>query len=404
MGGLWGLLVAQFVFVSVNGLIVANGAAGGLASVRERTGAASAVLGALQYGGGMIGSALVGSLANAAPVPMGAIMALAGLGAVLSTLWVTKARRPSERTCSLPPDLRISGGFGIDRYVYPVYIPAIRPWTSEIAMLNNKIALVTGSATGGIGLATCRALAAHKCNIILHGLGERAAIETTREALAKEFGVKVAYSDADLTSVEQIEALVAMIDREFGGIDILVNNAVARNRATIEGLTKERWDIAVAVNLSAPFHLIRLALPHMKKANWGRIINIASNLGLQGTNMRSDYVATKHAIVGLTRAVALEVLDYGITCNSIAPGSTKTQQAEWQIAEIMKQTKTNREEATKLFLSNKQPSRRIVLPEHIAELILFLCGDAASEMTGSPIAIDGGWVAGSVIDWTTPTR
>ena len=264
-------------------------------------------------------------------------------------------------------------------------------------MLTNKVALVTGSATGGVGFATAKCLAQRKCNIVLHGLGDAAAIETNRKQLADEFGVQVIYDGADLSRLDRIEALVASVGKQFGGIDILVNNAVSRNRGPIESLTPEQWDRALAVNLSAPFHLMRLVLPHMKKNNWGRIINIASNLGLQGTNNRSDYVATKHGIVGLTRAIAMETVQYGITCNAIAPGSTLTQQPEWQIVEIMEKTGKTRDEATKMFLGNRQPSRRFVLPEHVGELIAYLCSDSASEITGSPIAIDGGWLAGNLL-------
>ena len=264
-------------------------------------------------------------------------------------------------------------------------------------MLTEKVALVTGSATGGIGLATARALAAKKSHVVIHGLGDVTVIENTRKQIADEFGVRVIYSGADLSRYEQIEQLIRDVEDEFGGVDILVNNAVSRNRGAIESLTKEQWDRAVAVNLSAPFHLIRLILPHMKKKNWGRIVNISSNLGFQGTNDRSDYIATKHGVVGLTRSIAMETVDYNITCNVIAPGSTKTQQAEWQLVEIMEKQGKTREEATRYFLGQRQPTGRFVLPEHVAELISFLCTNAASEITGSPISIDGGWLAGSVL-------
>jgi 3-hydroxybutyrate dehydrogenase len=264
-------------------------------------------------------------------------------------------------------------------------------------MLTGKVALVTGSATGGVGLATARALAQKGCRIILQGLGDAAEIEKTRKQLASEHDVDVYSFATDLSNVDEIEALVATIQRDIGTIDILVNNAVSRNRGPIESLSREQWDRAVAVNLSAPFHLMRLTVPAMKSQRWGRIINIASNLGLQGTNDRSDYVATKHGIVGLTRAIALETVRHGVTCNAIAPGSTLTQQPEWQIVEIMEKNNMTREEATQHFLKARQPSQRFVMPEHIGELIVFLCGDAASEITGSPIAIDGGWLAGNLL-------
>lgn len=264
-------------------------------------------------------------------------------------------------------------------------------------MLKGKVALITGSATGGVGLSTAATLAAQGCRIILHGLGDAAEIEKNRKQLADEHNVDVYSYRTDLSNVDEIEALVTTIERDIGPLDILVNNAVSRNRGPLESLTREQWDRAVAVNLSAPFHLMRLTVPGMKAKRWGRIINIASNLGLQGTNNRSDYVATKHGIIGLTRAIALETVRFGITCNAIAPGSTLTQQPEWQIVEIMKTENITREEATERFLAARQPSRRFILPEHIGQLIVFLCSDAASEITGSPIAIDGGWLAGNLL-------
>jgi 3-hydroxybutyrate dehydrogenase len=258
--------------------------------------------------------------------------------------------------------------------------------------IRGKCALVTGSI-GGIGHATLRALAAQGCNVMMHGLGDLAEIEQKRRAVAEEFGVKVAFNGSDLSKPDQIEELVRATERDLGSIEILVNNAAIRNMYPIEEMPPERWDYALAVNLSAPFHLIRLILPGMKRRQWGRIVNIASKWGLTGTTNRADYVVTKHGIMGLTRAVALEALPYHVTCNAICPGLTLTPHAERQIQERMARSGENREDTVKIYLSERQPSLRLIMPEQIGDLIAFLCSNAASEMTGSPISIDGGWNA-----------
>lgn len=258
--------------------------------------------------------------------------------------------------------------------------------------IGGKCALVTGSI-GGIGHATLRALAAQGCNVMMHGLGDQAEIAQKRKAVAEEFGVKVTFNGGDLSKPEQIEELVRATERELGPIELLVNNAAIRNAYPIDEMPPERWDYALAVNLSAPFHLIRLILPGMKRRRWGRIVNIASKWGLTGTVNRADYVVTKHGVVGLTRAVALEALPYNVTCHAICPGLTLTPHAEGQIKLRMEQSGKNYEETIKEYLAERQPSRRLIMPEQIADLIVFLCSEAASEMTGSPINIDGGWNA-----------
>jgi 3-hydroxybutyrate dehydrogenase len=260
------------------------------------------------------------------------------------------------------------------------------------AGIKGKCALVTGS-TQGMGLATARALAAQGCNVMIHGLASPGDGEAIRAKISEEFAVKTSFSGAELAELAGIEALFKQTERDIGPVEILVNNAAARNLYKFEDIPTARWDYAVAVNLTAPFHLIRLALPGMKSRRWGRIVNIASNLGLVGTVNRADYIATKHGLVGLTRAVALEALPFHITANAICPGSTLTPHAERQLRERMEQGKMSREEAEKQFLLTKQPSRRFVLPQQIADLVVFLCSPAASEMTGSPISMDGGWMA-----------
>ena len=249
-----------------------------------------------------------------------------------------------------------------------------RPLKADIGIAG-KCALVTGS-TSGIGHATARALAGQGCHVMLHGLADPTEGEHMRQGLADECRVKVGFNGADLSDVGQIEELVRATERELGPIEILVNNAGVRNAYAIEELPVDRWNYAVAVNLSAQFHLIRLTLPGMRSRHWGRIV-----------------VATKHGVVGLTRAVALEALPYRVTCNAICPGLTLTPHVERQIKERMDKSGKNYEETVKEYLGQRQPSGRIVRPEQIGDLIVFLCSDAASEMTGSPINIDGGWHA-----------
>lgn len=260
------------------------------------------------------------------------------------------------------------------------------------AGIAGKCALVTGS-TQGMGLAIARALAAQGCRVMMNGLGDPGELEAKRKGLAEEYGVKVGFCGADVADVDQIEGMVAQTEADLGPVEILVNNAATRNAYKIEDMPKEKWDYALAVNLSAPFHLIRLTLGKMKGLQWGRIINIASNLGLSAIPNRSDYVANKHGLVGLTRAVAVEALSYGITANAICPGSTLTPHAERQIRERMEREGKSEEQAVKEFLETKQPSRRFVQPEQIADLVVYLCSDAANEITGTPISIDGGWMA-----------
>jgi 3-hydroxybutyrate dehydrogenase len=259
-------------------------------------------------------------------------------------------------------------------------------------MLQGKTALITGSI-GGIGHATARALAQRGCAVMIHGLADRAEGEEVSRRVAEEFKVKSAFSDADLSQFSEIERLIRETETKLGSIDILVNNAVFRHAGPIETFPVDKWDQALAVNLSAPFHAIRLALPGMKARRWGRIINIASNWGLTGTTNRVDYVTTKHGVVGLTKAVALETLPFGITCNAVAPGATLTPNAERQLQKRIADTGKTREEVLHDFFLERQPAGRFVMPEDVAELIAFLCSNAAREMTGSPVSIDGGWVA-----------
>ena len=255
--------------------------------------------------------------------------------------------------------------------------------------MRGKTALVTGS-TGGIGEAFVRAFAEAGANVIVNGFAESAAIEKLTSEL-KQHGVGVMYHGADVGKPGEIEDMIKAAQAQFGAIDIVVNNAVTRHYAPIEEFPVEKWDRALAVNLSAAFHTIRLTLPGMKKRNWGRIINMASIHATKVVKDRVDYVTTKHAIVGLTREVALEVAKTGITCNSLSPGLVMTPHAENMVQRKMDEQGISRDDAVAQLLQARQPSRRGIPPAEVAALGLYLCSDAAANITGANLAIDGGW-------------
>lgn len=248
--------------------------------------------------------------------------------------------------------------------------------------LAGKSALVTGS-TQGLGLAVARKLASLGCDIVLHGL----------EAPERITGVRVMHSPADLKDPAAIEQMMSAADEAFGGIDILVNNAVVRHVAPIEGMTPSHWDEDLAVNLSAAFHTIRLAMPGMKSRNWGRIVNVSSIYGLVGAANRAGYVTTKTALIGLTRAVALETTGYEITCNAVCPGTSATPIHEASLGELSKAQNLDRATAERLLLAGKQPTGRLVSPDSVASLIALLCAPESRDITGATIPIDGGWSA-----------
>ncbi len=259
-------------------------------------------------------------------------------------------------------------------------------------MLKGKTALVTGS-TSGIGLGVARALAADGANVMINGFGDAAAIEKERSGIEKDFGVKARYSGADMSKPAQIAEMIATTEKEFGSLDVLVNNAGIQYVANVEDFPADKWDAIIAINLSSSFHTIRAAIPGMKRRKWGRIVNIASAHGLVASAQKAAYVSAKHGLVGLTKVVALEAANNGITCNAICPGWVLTPLVQKQIDDRTKATgKTVREEEIAL-LSEKQPMHQFSTPEGIGALTVFLASDAAATITGSAYSVDGGWTA-----------
>ncbi len=258
--------------------------------------------------------------------------------------------------------------------------------------LKGKVAVVTGS-TSGIGLGIATALARQGASIMLNGFGDAAAIEKERAGLAAEYGVEVAFDPADLSKPEEVRRLVAAAEARFGRVDILVNNAGIQYVAPVEDFPTERWDAVMAINLSAVFHSTAAALPGMKARNYGRIINIASAHGLVASVNKVAYVAAKHGVVGLTKVTALETATTGITCNAICPGWVLTPLVQKQIDAIAARDGITDGQARHKLLEEKQPSLDFATPEQIGELAVFLASDAAAQIRGASISIDGGWTA-----------
>ena len=257
--------------------------------------------------------------------------------------------------------------------------------------LSNRVALVTGS-TSGIGLGIARALASAGAHVVLNGFGEPAQIEALVEELRSEYRVRVAYGPADMSKPAEIAAMVQAAG-ELGGIDILVNNAGIQHVAPVEEFPPDKWDAVIAINLSAAFHTIRAALPHMKARNWGRIINIASTHGLVASVNKAAYVASKHGVLGLTKVVALETAGRAITCNAICPGWVLTPLVQEQIDERAAREKISLQQAKATLLAEKQPSLEFATPEQIGAAALFLCSPAAAQIRGIALPVDGGWTA-----------
>jgi 3-hydroxybutyrate dehydrogenase len=259
-------------------------------------------------------------------------------------------------------------------------------------MLRGKTAIVTGS-TSGIGLGIATGLAAEGCDLMLNGFGDAAAIEALGKKLTEEHRVRVAYCPADISKPAEIRDMVKATVEQFGGVDILVNNAGIQHVAKVVDFPEERWDAVIAINLSAAFHAAKAALPHMTAKGWGRIINIASAHGLVASGEKAAYVTAKHGLVGLTKVIAIEAANNGITCNAICPGWVLTTLVQKQIEARAAAQGIPYSQAHDDLLREKQPMLQYTTPEKIAGLAVFLCGEAASTMTGAALSIDGGWVA-----------
>jgi 3-hydroxybutyrate dehydrogenase len=259
-------------------------------------------------------------------------------------------------------------------------------------MLKGKSAIVTGS-TSGIGLGIAEAFAREGMNLVINGSRNTPEAEEIRNRLAGTYGVKVVFLPADMGKVSAVEEFVNKSVEAIGPIDILVNNAGMQHVCPIEDFPVEKWDQIIALNLSAAFHTTRLVIPGMKQKGWGRIVNVASAHALVASPFKSAYVSAKHGILGLTKTVALEVAEKGITCNAVCPGYVLTPLVEKQIPDTAKARGLTIEQVKRDVLLAAQPTKQFVTVEQVAGTTVFLCSDAAASITGTHIAIEGGWVA-----------
>lgn len=262
-------------------------------------------------------------------------------------------------------------------------------WTPS-RFLAGKTALVTGS-TSGIGLGIARSLASAGANVVLNGFGDADVIGKARDEIQADFSVQADYSAADMSQGDQIVDMIARTIDRFGAIDVLVNNAGIQHVAPVEDFPEEKWNAILAINLSSAFHLIRAVVPEMKERRWGRIVNVASAHGLTASPFKSAYVAAKHGMIGLSKTVALEVAEFGITCNTVCPGYVKTPLVEKQIADQAKAHGISPENVVRDVLLSHQARKEFVQVEELAALTVFLCSDAAASMTATALAMDGGW-------------
>jgi 3-hydroxybutyrate dehydrogenase len=270
-----------------------------------------------------------------------------------------------------------------------VTVEASIPETNEIS-LAGRVAIVTGS-TSGIGLGIARSLAKAGADVVLNGLGDPDQIEATRAGLADSTGVRVTYNGTNLLDGDDAAALVTQTIAEFSKVDILVNNAGIQHVSPIEDFPVDKWNAIQALNLSASFHTTRAAFGAMKAAGWGRIINLASVHGLIASPYKSAYVAAKHGVIGLTKTVALEGAQFGVTCNAVCPGYVWTPLVEGQIEDTAKARGISREEVINNVLLAAQPSKRFVTVEELGSVTVFLCSEAARSITGVALPVDGGW-------------
>lgn len=259
-------------------------------------------------------------------------------------------------------------------------------------MLKGRVAVVTGS-TSGIGAHIARALAAEGCAVMLNGLGDPDGIERQRTDLARTFNVETFFNGADMAKPSECVGLIEDTEARLGRVDILVNNAGVQHIAPIESFPADSWDAILAINLSSAFHTIRTTMPSMRRHHWGRVINVSSTHGLVASAGKSAYVAAKHGIIGLTKTVALEAAGSGITCNAICPGWVLTPLVQSQIAAKAQIEGVDLEHAARNLLADKQPSGSFTTVEQIGALTVFLCTEASSNITGTCIPIDGGWLA-----------
>jgi len=264
--------------------------------------------------------------------------------------------------------------------------------TATASDLTGRSAIVTGS-TSGIGLGIAQALAQRGANVMLNGFGDAGEIEALRKRLAAEHGVQVAYSGADISVPAAVRDMVAAAIGAFGALDILVNNAGIQHTAPVDEFPEAKWDAILAINLSSNFHAIKAALPGMRQRNWGRIVNVASTHGLVASTNKAAYVAAKHGVLGLTKAVALETATTGITCNAICPGWVLTPLVQKQIDDLAAREKLSGEQARARLLGEKQPSLQFATPEQIGALTVFLCSDGAAQIRGAALPVDGAWLA-----------
>jgi 3-hydroxybutyrate dehydrogenase len=258
--------------------------------------------------------------------------------------------------------------------------------------LAGKSAIVTGS-TSGIGLGIARAFAKAGMNIMLNGFGEKSEIERSQTEIERTFGVAAAFSAADMSKPDDIARMIEEVTRAFGQVDVLVNNAGIQHVEAIETFPPEKWDAVIAINLSSAFHAIRAVLAGMKERRWGRIINVASAHGLVASPYKSAYVAAKHGVLGLTKSVALEAAEFGVTVNAICPGYVLTPLVEKQIPETARARGISEDEVVKQVLLAAQPTRQFVTTEQVGALAVYMCSEAAASITGTALPIDGGWTA-----------
>lgn len=258
--------------------------------------------------------------------------------------------------------------------------------------LQGRHALITGS-TSGIGKGIAEALADRGCTLTINGFGDTGEIEELRQSLAQRSNAPVTYHPADMSRPDEIEAMMHDAARAHGTVDILVNNAGIQHVAPIDELPPERWDAIIAINLSSSFHTCRLGLPAMVKAGWGRIINVASAHALRASPYKVAYVAAKHGMAGLTKTVALEAAEAGVTANAIAPGYVETPLVSNQVADTAKARGISEQEVLRDVMLEAQPTKKLVTIDQVASVAVFLCTDGAASMTGTVIPVDGGWTA-----------